>query len=97
MARINIGVGWFANGKPARRDDPGAYPVKFGVPGASDIIGIIWPQGRFLAIEVKSATGQLRKAQKAFRAMVEKFGGLFIEAYSLEDVDQVLIPIVGAP
>ncbi len=96
LARINTGVGWFANGKPARKTDPGAYPVKFGVPGTADVIGLIWPSGRMLAIEVKSATGKLRKAQETFRRVVEKYGGLYIVARSLAEVDDILIPIVGA-
>lgn len=87
FARINIGVGWFANGKPARKTDPGAYPVHFGVPGTADICGLIAPDGRFLAIECKSATGTQSAEQETFQRVVRAMGGVYILARSVADVD----------
>ncbi len=96
LARINTGVGWFAKGKPARKTDPFAYPVRFGIPGTADVMGLIWPEGRMLAIEIKSDTGRQSKDQATFQRVVTKYGGLYILARTLADVDAVLIPIVGA-
>lgn len=56
-----------------------------GIPGASDILGILC-NGIFLAIEVKTGKGKLRQSQINFRAMVEKFGGIFIVGRSTEQV-----------
>lgn len=90
IARINTGVGWFANGQPARKGDPGAYPVKFGTPGTADIVGLISPEGRMLMIEVKSATGKQRKAQETMQRVVTAFGGLYVVARDLATVDRAL-------
>jgi hypothetical protein len=64
--------------------------VRFGVPGTADIMGIIAPTGRMLAIEVKSGTGKQRPEQERFQRVVTAFGGLYILARSLQDVDQTL-------
>lgn len=44
--------------------------------GSSDLIGLVAPHGRFLALEVKSQTGQPTPAQSAFIAMVNAMGGV---------------------
>lgn len=65
--------------------------VDFGPPkGCADFIGLIAPQGRFLAIECKSATGKQREAQQKFQAMIESLGGIYLMPRSLEDVDAAL-------
>lgn len=76
MWRANVGVA---------RTRTGQF-VKFGVPGQADISGILWPHGRRLEIETKSATGRQREAQRAWQAMIERMGGLYILARSLDDV-----------
>ena len=58
-------------------------------PGVPDIVGIL-PGGRFLGIEVKTAKGKLSDKQAYFKEMIEKNGGLYILARSIEDVDCVL-------
>lgn len=60
--------------------------IKYGIVGESDIDGIMMPNGRRISIEVKTGTGKLSKEQLAWRTMIEKFGGLYIEARSLEQV-----------
>lgn len=60
--------------------------IKFGVEGEADLQGIIAPTGRMLSIECKTGKGKLNAAQKRWRAMVLKFGGLYIEARSLQQV-----------
>jgi hypothetical protein len=90
LARLNVGVGWFAAGKPARKGDPGAYPVKFGIPGMADLCGVIAPEGRLLCIEVKAAKGKQRAAQESFERIVRAFGGVYVLARSVDDVDAAL-------
>lgn len=74
------------------RQNCGAVPMKggrfvrFGIPGMSDIMGVLAPSGQFVCIECKTATGRLTQAQKSWLAMVTKFGGLAIVARSVEDV-----------
>lgn len=64
--------------------------VRFGVPGQGDIGGLLRPAGRRLEIECKSVTGKQSPAQKAFQAMTEAFGGLYVLARRLTDVDSAL-------
>lgn len=87
IARMNVGVGWFAAGRPARKSDAGAYPVRFGVKGCADICGILAPTGRMLMIEVKAEEGTQRPEQKAMQAMITKHGGAYFVVRSLADAD----------
>lgn len=93
IARFNVGVGWFARGEPARKRDPGAYPVRFGIPGLADIVGLIAPEGRALLIEVKSDTGRQSKEQRTMQRVITSFGGLYVLARSVADVDAALAPL----
>lgn len=52
--------------------------------GSSDIIGIT-KDGRFLAVEVKTATGAVRKGQPEFIAAVRRAGGYAGIARGVED------------
>ena len=54
--------------------------------GTPDLLGVLAPNGRALAIEVKSAKGRQRAEQAAFQSAWEKRGGLYIIARSLDDV-----------
>lgn len=64
--------------------DPHGRLVRFGFPGLSDILGMY--EGRFLAIECKVGKNKQTPAQLAFRADVVNHGGIYILAYSLDDV-----------
>lgn len=64
--------------------------VKFGVKGCPDILGLMAPSGRLLGIEVKTATGKQSDDQKRFQAILEKWGGLYVLARSVGDVDRAL-------
>ncbi len=91
LFRNNIGKAWVAGGKAVRTDGgvflPNGRQYQFGLPpGSSDLIGIRATEvtadmvgetvGLFLAVEVKSRTGRLRKEQKAFLQTVDRFGGI---------------------
>lgn len=77
------------------RNNTGAFGtedrfVRFGLEGSADFLGILGPSGRFLAIECKSPSGRQTDQQKAFQAMVERFGGVYILARSTDDVEAAL-------
>jgi len=91
---------------PAWRVNTGATTIgtrfiRFGVVGMSDIVGILTERrvtetdgmewtGRFLAIEVKSATGVVTPAQHAFLDQVNAAGGKAFVARSVDDVRRAL-------
>ncbi len=54
--------------------------------GIADILGIL-PDGKLLAIEVKSAKGRLQENQKIFLREIRDRGGVAMVARSLEDVE----------
>lgn len=74
---------WRQNTGAVKYDD-NRY-VHFGFPGIADIIGI-QKGGRFVAIEAKIGKNKQSDAQKAFQAMIEGMGGLYILAYCIDDV-----------
>ncbi len=53
--------------------------------GSSDLIGIVAPHGRLIAIEVKSAEGKPTPEQEAFMEIVRRFGGVAGVARSVEE------------
>ena len=59
--------------------------VRFGVPGQADLTGIL-PDGRRLEIEAKSPDGRQTEEQRNFQRMIERFGGVYVLARSVEDV-----------
>ena len=67
--------------------------VKVGVNGMADVGGIFItlghrdePYGRRLEIECKTGGGKLSKDQEKYKAMIEKFHGIYIQARSVEQV-----------
>lgn len=77
---------WRANTGVAKM---GPRTVRFGIPGQADLTGIL-DDGRRLEVEVKSDTGKQTEAQRRFQKMIEKFGGVYVLARSVEDVEEVL-------
>ena len=63
--------------------------------GSSDLVG--WRSitvdgqkvAQFVAIEVKTATGRVRKEQKAFLKRVDRDGGLAAVVRSVEDAEEI--------
>lgn len=86
-ARSDLRI-WRAN--TGKAFNPSGRLVTFGVPGQPDIMGLRLPHGQLIGIEVKSATGKQRADQASFQAMMERFGGLYILARSVADVECVL-------
>ena len=76
--RQNVGKMIAANGRV----------VSFGVPGCPDIIGCY--RGRFIGIEVKAPKGRQSDQQIKFQAAVERAGGIYILARSVNDAVSAL-------
>ena len=83
-------------GIPAWRQNQGAMVASYGgrsrfirfssAKGASDILGIIPPDGRMLAVEAKMPGNKPSPDQVAFLANIKASGGLAVLAYSLDDL-----------
>ena len=77
---------WRANAGAVRI---GRRFIRFGVPGQADLTGVL-TGGRRLEIEVKSPTGRQTPDQRAFQAMIERFGGVYVLARAVEDVRRAI-------
>lgn len=73
-------VGIFDTKRKVFRKSNNIHHIK----GVSDILGVI--EGKFLAIEVKSAKGVISPEQRAFIARINSEGGI---AFVARNVDQV--------
>lgn len=59
--------------------------IRYGVPGETDVDGIVAPWGRRLAIEIKTGEADLSPEQVKWRDnCIHKFGGIYIIARSVE-------------
>lgn len=58
--------------------------IRFGSPGASDIIAIV--RGQFVGIECKVGYNKMSDDQKIFQHRVEAAGGKYILVYSIDDL-----------
>jgi len=67
------------------------YPVRFGLGvGGADLVGLMRPSGRFLALEVKSARGQQTPEQRAWARAVQEAGGFYAVVRSAEEALEAL-------
>jgi hypothetical protein len=73
----------------AVRIRPGKF-MSFGKKGSADIIGLLAPDGKFLAVETKAPDGRLSPEQREFLEMIEQQGGMAVIARSWTDVDRAL-------
>lgn len=59
----------------------GTHTFHAGPPkGAADLSGVVGPEGFRLEVELKADGGKLSTEQRAWRAMIERFGGLYVVA-----------------
>ena len=66
--------------------DRGGRMVTYGLcVGSADLVGLVLPFGRFLAIEVKTDQGRATPEQEQWIAIVRNFGGAAGVARSVED------------
>ena len=66
--------------------------IRFDWPGCPDVLGQL-KDGRFLGVEVKSATGRASPEQAAFLERIRGAGGVGFIARDLRDVVQALGPL----
>jgi len=69
--------------------------IRLGEEGLPDIIVIVPPNGRILGLEVKSASGALRPAQRTFRTRLEGTGGLYKVVRSLQQAMDAVALAIG--
>lgn len=70
---------------------PEGAHVSFGLwVGCSDIIGIVGPHGRWLALEVKTGNARANPDQKRFMSMIRGWGGV---AEVVRSVDDALVAL----
>lgn len=62
---------------------------KYNINGISDILGIL-PNGKFIAIEVKSKYGILSLEQSLFLSAIKNNGGFGFVARSVNDVESLI-------
>ena len=86
-------------GIPAWRANTGAFKgthngvtrfVRFGTKGQADILGLLPPSGRLLALEVKRPGGKLTREQDAFLRAITRAGGIAAMVTCPQDVDTLL-------
>lgn len=66
-----------------------ARGVRYGLcPGSADLIGVC--RGKFVALEVKSATGRASDAQNRFAKIVRDRGGIYAIVRSASEAMEVL-------
>jgi hypothetical protein len=58
--------------------------------GSSDLIGILRPSGRFVALEVKTATGRTTKDQDLFLNLVRGAGGFACVVRSVDEAREAI-------
>jgi hypothetical protein len=84
--RQNVGKAYPISLKSRLMRGESCRPVDYGQKGQADILGIVSPSGRGLAIEVKMPGERLRPEQALWRDMWVKYGGIYIVATCIEDV-----------
>jgi hypothetical protein len=80
----------WSNPSGAVRIRPGKF-MSFGKKGSADIIGLLPPDGKFIAIETKAPDGRLSPEQKQFLEEIRGLGGMAILARSYRDIEAALI------
>lgn len=58
--------------------------------GASDLLGILAPFGRWFALEVKTDKGRVSKEQEQFLALIRRMGGFGAVVRSVDDARAAL-------
>jgi hypothetical protein len=88
LVKSGRAIVWRNNGGMARY---GQAKVRYGLaPGSADLVGLLVPSGRFLAVEVKAPTTHhrgdgLTDDQVRWRCVVERAGGIYVLATSVAE------------
>ena len=79
--RNNVGV---------LRDARGT-PIRYGLAvGSADLIGLVSPHGRMIALEVKAPCGRVSAAQQQWLALVRAHGGVAEVVRTVEEAERAL-------
>jgi hypothetical protein len=83
-------MAWLKRGRYVHwRQQAGKYfATKSGLP---DIVVVLAPYGHVLGLEVKSAVGKQRPAQKKFQAQLEKAGGTYQIVRTLDEAKRAVV------
>jgi len=81
-----LGLAWVNN--TGMLKDKDGRPVRYGLPGSSDILACIG--GRMVGIEAKVGKDRQRGNQSDFAAALRRAGGIYILARSVDDVKNTL-------
>ncbi|MCK4625047.1 MAG: VRR-NUC domain-containing protein [Phycisphaerae bacterium] len=65
--------------------------VRFGLKGSADILGVLDPSGRFLAIECKAKGKTTTPHQDAFLVRIRQAGGIAGAVWSLADIRRLIV------
>jgi hypothetical protein len=66
--------------------DHGHSMVRYGVgKGGSDLLCVVKPSGRLVALEVKTGNATPDKAQRLFLALINKMGGHAVVVHSVQE------------
>lgn len=96
-------------GWPAWRNNTGAARmgdrfIRYGIPGAADILGIVPGSGRLLAIECKrpklkamQSAGRLSPAQESFLSSVHEAGGVALVIDDPGELAEILAVLARKP
>lgn len=77
--RNNVGVAQHWNGREVET-------VKYGLAnGSADLVGLLAPSGRWVALEVKAPKGRTTDEQGRWLALVRKMGGFACVVHSVEE------------
>ncbi|MBM4442507.1 MAG: VRR-NUC domain-containing protein [Candidatus Rokubacteria bacterium] len=80
---------WRNNGGVASHAD--GSRVRYGLAvGSADLIGILRPSGRFIALEVKRPGERETPKQRAWLAIVQNFGGFAAVVSSVDEARQAV-------
>jgi hypothetical protein len=69
--------------------------IKLGEEGLPDIVVVVPPGGKLLGLEVKSESGKLRPAQRAFRDKLEAVGGSYHVVRALTEAQNAVAASLG--
>lgn len=86
VGRLESVFAWKVQVGTFRALDNAKRIIKVGEDGHSDILMVVAPIGRVIGVEVKTGNAVQNKYQKAWQKALEKRGGIYLVARSVDDV-----------
>lgn len=85
MFRNNCGVAEHWNGRDVER-------VRYGLaPGSADLVGLLAPEGRWFALELKTAKGRVTPEQVQWLSLVRRMGGFGAVVRSVDEAKAAVV------